>query len=185
MSDDGAPFGLVPSDPDLRLRPSRPSDASFMRQLFSEVRGGQFTAAGLSGPILEQIVEQQFRSQAAGYAAQYPDAISWVVTRNETEIGRLLLHCAGESWHIIDIALLPAECGRGLGSEIFDALEASAHQRGITALTLSVLASNSAARRFYLRRGFAEAGEAGAAHIAMRKISPSAPPRAETSAARR
>jgi ribosomal protein S18 acetylase RimI-like enzyme len=41
--------------------------------------------------------------------------------------------------------------------------------RGIGALTLSVLSSNSEARRFYLRRGFVEIGEAGAAHIAMRK----------------
>jgi len=169
MSDDGTPFGLVPSDPDLRLRSAHPSDASFMRQLFSEVRGGQFTAAGLSGPILEQVVEQQFRSQAVGYAAQYPDAISLVVTRNETAIGRLLLHCAGESWHVIDIALLPAACGRGIGTSIIEALEAGARQRHVIALTLSVLATNAAARRFYLRHGFAELGQAGASHIAMRK----------------
>jgi ribosomal protein S18 acetylase RimI-like enzyme len=166
---DCAPLDLVPNDPDLRLRPTNPSDEPFTRHLFREVRGGQFVAAGLSGPILEQVVEQQFRSQAAGYAAQYPDAISLIVTRNETAIGRLLLHCASERWHIIDIALLPDDCGRGLGSEIFDALEASARQRGIAALTLTVLSGNSAAHRFYLRRGFAEIGEAGAAHIAMRK----------------
>jgi ribosomal protein S18 acetylase RimI-like enzyme len=105
----------------------------------------------------------------AGYAAQFPDAVSLIVTRDGSAIGRLLLHCASERWHIIDIALLPDDCGRGLGSEIFDALEASARQRGIAALTLTVLSSNSAAHRFYLRRGFAEIGEAGAAHIAMRK----------------
>jgi hypothetical protein len=138
MSDVGVPFGLVPSDPDLRLRPTNAGDEPFTRHLFREVRGGQFVAAGLSGPILEQVVEQQFRSQAACYAAQYPDAISLVVTRNETAIGRLLLHCAGESWHVI-------------------------------ALTLSVLATNAAARRFYLRQGFVEVGQAGASHIAMRK----------------
>jgi ribosomal protein S18 acetylase RimI-like enzyme len=133
------------------------------------VRAAQFAAGGLSGPILDQVIVQQFRSQMAGYAAQFPDAVSLIVTRDGSAIGRLLLHCASERWHIIDIALLPDDCGRGLGSEIFDALEASARQRGIAALTLTVLSSNSAAHRFYLRRGFAEIGEAGAAHIAMRK----------------
>ncbi|WP_354133869.1 GNAT family N-acetyltransferase [Bradyrhizobium sp. S3.9.1] len=55
------------------------------------------------------------------------------------------------------------------GTKILDALEASARQQGLGALTLSVLADNSAALRFYLRRGFAETGQAGAAHIAMKK----------------
>lgn len=130
---------------------------------------GQFTATALSGPIVGQIIAQQFRSQAAGYAAQFPGAISLIVTQDGTAIGRLLLHCESEHWYIIDIALLPADCGRGAGTKILDALEASARQQGVGALTLSVLADNSAALRFYLRRGFAETGQAGAAHIAMKK----------------
>jgi ribosomal protein S18 acetylase RimI-like enzyme len=165
----GAPFDVVPNDPGLRLRPGNPSDASFTRQLFREVRRGQFIAAGLSGPILEQVLEQQFRSQAAGYAAQFPSAISLIVTRQDEAIGRLLIHRTSERWHIIDIALLPAECGRGSGTKILDALEASARQQGVAALTLTVLASNVAARRLYLRHGFTGSDHAYATHIAMRK----------------
>ncbi|WP_271566075.1 GNAT family N-acetyltransferase [Bradyrhizobium sp. CCBAU 11386] len=58
---------------------------------------------------------------------------------------------------------------RGVGSEIFDAIEASARRRSVGALTLTVLTGNLAARRFYLRHRFAETGQAGAAHITMRK----------------
>jgi ribosomal protein S18 acetylase RimI-like enzyme len=166
---DGAPLDIVPDDPALRLRPASPIDEPFIRRLFEEVRTGQFTATGLSGPIVGQIIAQQFRSQAAGYAAQFPGAISLIVTQDGTAIGRLLLHCESEHWHIIDIALLPADCGRGAGTKILDALEASARQQGVGALTLSVLADNSAAHRLYLRRGFAEMGQAGAVHIAMKK----------------
>ncbi|MET4208808.1 GNAT family N-acetyltransferase [Bradyrhizobium sp. LA2.1] len=166
---DGAPLDIVPDDPALRLRPAGPNDEPFIRRLFEEVRTGQFTATGLSGPIVGQIIAQQFRGQAAGYAAQFPGAISLIVTQDATAIGRLLLHCESEHWHIIDIALLPADCGRGAGTKILDALEASARQQGVGALTLSVLADNSAAHRLYLRRGFAEMGQAGAAHIAMKK----------------
>ncbi|MBR0689917.1 GNAT family N-acetyltransferase [Bradyrhizobium manausense] len=166
---DPASFDIIPADPTLRLRPASPIDAPFIRHLFEQVRTGQFAATGLSGPILDQILEQQFRSQAAGYAAQFPNAISLIVARDGAAIGRLLLHCTDEYWHVIDIALLPSECGRGIGTNILDALEASARRQGAGALTLVVLTSNPAARRFYQRQGFAEVRQAGAAHIAMRK----------------
>ena len=93
---DGAPLDIVPDDPALRLRPASPIDEPFIRHLFEEVRTGQFTATGLSGPIVGQIIAQQFRGQAAGYAAQFPGAISLIVTQDGTAIGRLLLHCESE-----------------------------------------------------------------------------------------
>jgi ribosomal protein S18 acetylase RimI-like enzyme len=167
---DGAPLDVVPNDPGLRLRPAGPADEPFIRHLFEEVRTAQFAAAGLSGPMLEHVIAQQFRSQTAGYAAQFPDAISLIIMQNAAAIGRLLLHCTREHWHIIDIALLSADCGHGFGAQIINALEASARQRDVEALTLSVLASNLAARRFYLRHGFVEIEAAGAAHLAMKKI---------------
>ncbi|WP_262048167.1 MULTISPECIES: GNAT family N-acetyltransferase [Bradyrhizobium] len=166
---DGAALHIVPDDPALRLRPAGPLDEPFIRRLFEEVRTGQFTATGLPGPIVSQIIAQQFRSQAAGYAAQFPGAVSLIVTRNGTAIGRLLLHCASERWHIVDVALLSADCGHGAGTKIIDALAAGARQQGIAALTLTVLANNVAARRFYLRHGFIETRRAGNAHIAMRR----------------
>ncbi|XUJ34072.1 GNAT family N-acetyltransferase [Bradyrhizobium japonicum] len=115
------------------------------------------------------LLEQQFRAQSAGYAAQFPDAVSLLIVRRDEPIGRLILHCTAQRWHIVDIVLLPAERGHGLGTEVIDALEASARQQGVGALTLSVLGGNPAAHGFYLRRGFAETGQAGAAHIAMKK----------------
>ena len=65
----------------------------------------------------------------AAAAALAMVAISLIVMHDMTAVGRLLLHCADERWHVIDVALLPADCGRGLGSEIFDALEASSGLR--------------------------------------------------------
>jgi ribosomal protein S18 acetylase RimI-like enzyme len=166
---EGVSFDIVPNGSALRLRPAIPTDASFVRHLFGEVCRRQFLATGLSGPLLDQVIAQQFNSQSEAYAAQFPDAISLIIMQRAAVVGRLLLYCASERWHIIDIALKPADCGRGLGSEIIDALAASARQRGVGALTLSVLTGNLAARRFYLRHGFTETGQAGAAHIAMRR----------------
>src|SRR5689334_2285162 len=114
---DRASLDIVPDDPALRIRLASPTDEPFIRHLFEQVRTEQFTATGLSGPIISQVIAQQYRSQAAGYAAQFPDAISLIVTRDGAAIGRLLLHCARERWHIIDIALLPAESGCGIGTK--------------------------------------------------------------------
>jgi ribosomal protein S18 acetylase RimI-like enzyme len=166
---DRASLDIIPDDQALRLRPASSLDEPFIRHLFEQVRTGQFTATGLSGPTVRQIIAQQFRSQTADYARQFPGASSLIVTRDGSAIGRLLLHCASPCWHIIDIALLRDDCGRGAGTKILDALDASAQKRGVGALTLAVLSGNLAARRFYLRQGFAETGHAGAAHIAMRK----------------
>ncbi|MCS3726139.1 GNAT family N-acetyltransferase [Bradyrhizobium betae] len=160
---------ISPGHIDLQLRPTTPSDEAFVWRVFRDARAEQFEAAGLSGLLLEQVLAQQFRSQAAGYSERFPAARSMIITRCATAIGRLLIHCSDEHWHIVDIALLSKECGSGFGTAVFEGLEASARNRGVAALTLSVLASNTPARRFYLRRGFVEMGEASMSHVAMRK----------------
>lgn len=151
------------------MRLTETGDEPFVRHLFKTARAESFAVAGLPPAALDTLLEQQFRAQSAGYAAQCPDAVSLLIVQRDEPIGRLILHCTTQCLHIIDIVLLPAERRHGVGTKIIDALEARARQRGVAALTLAVLISNVAARRFYLRQGFAESGEAGAAHIAMRK----------------
>ena len=153
----------------LAMRLTETGDESFVRHLFKTARAESLTVAELPPAAIDSLLEQQFRAQSAGYAAQFPDAVSLLIVRRDEPIGRLILHCAAQRWHIVDIVLLPAERGHGLGTEVIDALEASARQQGVGALTLSVLGGNPAAHRFYLRQGFAETGRAGAAHIAMKK----------------
>lgn len=153
----------------LAMRPTEAGDAAFVRHLFKTARAESFAMAGLPPAMLDTLLEQQFRAQSAGYAAQFPDAASLLIVQRDEPIGRLILHRAAQRWHIIDILLLPTERGHGIGTAIIDALEADARQEGVGALTLSVLATNVAAHRFYLRQGFAESGQTGAAHIAMRK----------------
>lgn len=153
----------------LALRLTETGDEPFVRHLFTTARAESFAAASLPPAALDSLLEQQFRAQSAGYAAQFPDAVSLLIVQRDEPIGRLILRCMAQCWHIIDIVLLPAARSQGLGTTIIDRLEASARRRGVAALTLVVLVSNLGARRFYLRQGFAESGEAGAAHIAMRK----------------
>ncbi|MCK1384983.1 GNAT family N-acetyltransferase [Bradyrhizobium sp. 21] len=165
----GSALRILPDDASLQLRPASPADHDFLRHLFGRIRGDTFVAAGLTSPMLDRVLDQQFRTQSSGYSTQYPDALSLIIVKGNQAIGRLLLHCASQRWHVIDIGLLPSECGQGVGTKIINAVEAAARERSATLLTLIVLAGNMAARRLYVRLGFIEDGESSPAHIEMRK----------------
>jgi len=126
-----------------------------------------FTAAGLAPAALDALLEQQFRAQTAGYAAQFP-ALTLIVLQEKATIGRLMLAGGDRSVRILDIALLPSACGRGIGSDILSAVARAARVQGGEELVLSVLFSNLAARRLYERLGFAEIGDG--VRIEMRKV---------------
>jgi ribosomal protein S18 acetylase RimI-like enzyme len=83
--------GIVLRDAATGLRPATVADQPFIRQLFKSARAGEFKAAGLPDAALEILLEQQFRAQAAGYAAQFPRALSLIVLYQDEPIGRLIL----------------------------------------------------------------------------------------------
>jgi len=56
--------------------------------------------------------------------------------------------------NIHDLAVLPADRGKGVGSALLSAAEEHARRRGCCRLTLEVLESNSGARALYRRFGF-------------------------------
>jgi RimJ/RimL family protein N-acetyltransferase len=162
-------LAMVIGDDGLALRPTDAADEPFIRHLFKTARAESFAAVQLPPASLDALLEQQFRAQSAGYAAQFPDALSLVIARHDEPIGRLILGNDTLCWRIIDILLLPSVRGRGVGTDIIRAVAQAARAQGAHALTLAVLASNLAARKLYGRLGFVEDGEAaaGGTHIAM------------------
>jgi ribosomal-protein-alanine N-acetyltransferase len=60
--------------------------------------------------------------------------------------------------HINNLAVRPELRGRGLGSQMLEAIVAEARGLGAEGLTLEVRRSNIAAQRLYSRAGFREAG---------------------------
>lgn len=143
-------------------------DEPFLRQLFRSVRADDFAA--FQAEILDKLLEQQFRSQTAGYAAQFPDAVSLIILHRDEAVGRLILAVSDHRWHIADIALLTAARGQGIGTDLIQAVARAASDAGAREVSLSVFATNTAARRLYLRLGFAETAEmADRAYISMAK----------------
>lgn len=162
-----APALIVPRDPDTRLRPASAQDEPVVRRLFHNARARDFAAAGLPQATLEMLLEQQFRAQATGYAAQFPGAVSLIVQHRDEPVGRLMLLAGDAAWHVIDILLLPSARGRGIGTGVIEAVARAATEAGAHELTLTVLFSNAGARRLYGRLGFAKTG--GGVHVPMAK----------------
>ena len=63
-----------------------------------------------------------------------------------------------EQAHINNLAVLPGLRGRGLGTQLLEAILREATFLGASEVTLEVRASNAAAIRLYAKSGFAQAG---------------------------
>jgi ribosomal protein S18 acetylase RimI-like enzyme len=162
---------IAPSDPRIGLRDAEAQDEPFLRDLFRTVKGAQLAAGGLPPGMLELVLAQQYGAQTAGYAAQFPQAQSLLVLEDGAPVGRLLLDCTAARWHVIDIALAPAARKRGIGRAVMTAVIAAARGEGTRAVTLTVVAANEGARRFYGRLGFAEEGaDPSASYVAMQIV---------------
>jgi len=152
---------LAPRDPITQIRLAAKADEPFLRHLYKSSRAGEFAATGLPPAALDMVLEQQYRAQAAGYAAQYPDAISLIILHRDATVGRLILQTGERRWRIVDIALLDTARGQGIGGDVITTVARAASACGAHELALAVLPNNVAARRLYQRLGFAAQGDDG------------------------
>lgn len=91
-------------------------------------------------------------SLAAGYLAEVLDG------GDEGLLGYFVAMPGVDELHLLNITIAPVWQGRGLGSELLDAVRQHAADRGLAQLWLEVREGNHRARSLYRRRGFAEVG---------------------------
>jgi ribosomal protein S18 acetylase RimI-like enzyme len=141
----------------LRRRPERASDEAFCFQLFCQSRSPGEDFSFLDPQLRDQLMRQQFAGQSASYRAQYPNARFEIVELDASPIGRIITDRTPEALLVIDIALDVPCRNRGIGTALMRRVIGEAHAAGLP-VRLSVFASNSAARRFYLCLGFKAVG---------------------------
>ncbi|GJD48287.1 Mycothiol acetyltransferase [Methylobacterium crusticola] len=144
----------------LRLRPEGAGDEAFLLGLFRDGLPAAWAALPLPAPARAALVRQQFLARAAGHRAHHPDGEFRVVERDGVPVGRRAVAWAPEGIHLVDLALLPAWRGRGLGAALLAPLILAARESG-RPLTLEVDAANAPALRLYARLGFAAVRAAG------------------------
>lgn len=136
----------------LDLRPSRASDDIFLERVFGSSRE-DLLQLNLPGNMLELMLRQQYRLQQEAYRQRWPDARIWIVQAMGLPVGKIMLAQHEQSVHIVDMAFLPEERGKGRGRALLTILQVAVAQHQ-SVLSLAVDKYNWRARKLYDAMGF-------------------------------
>ena len=141
-------------------RPFSDDDLPFVSALYASTRREELALTGWPGEAQEQFLAQQAAAQHSHYSIHFSDAEWLIVERDGQAIGRLYLRELPANLHIVDISLVPASRGQGIGGAILADILALARSRG-KGVTIHVEVSNPA-RSLYARLGFETIEQKGA-----------------------
>ena len=152
------------------LRPATAGDEPFLRAALAAAREPGFVAAGLPVETARVLALQQADVERRARRHSNPEAEDLVILDGSRPVGRLLLERSAAGDRVVDLALLPAERGRGLGTRLLVSLAGAAHAEG-RSLGLSVGHDNRRALALYERLGFVPVG-ATETHLQLRLSPP-------------
>ena len=140
----------------VRWRDATPADRDLMARLDAGLAAHFDLVPDLTPEQRHALVAMQTRAREQAWRATWPDADCQVIeagSRGGTQaIGRLRVNRGASGMRLIEIALLPAQRGQGLGTECLRRLLDEACAAGLD-LTLEVSADNPV-RHLYQRLGF-------------------------------
>ena len=143
----------------MKLRPARPEDEPFLRQLRGQVDADRLCMNLWRGEGVDvekaKILDLQFRAQAAHHNVL---KANWETRENIIEmdavsIGRFVITGGGEELRLVEIALVPQWRGQGIGQMVIGATREECVRSG-RVLRLCVEKTNQRAIALYLAQGF-------------------------------
>ncbi|MDR3719162.1 MAG: GNAT family N-acetyltransferase [Bryobacteraceae bacterium] len=151
------------------LRPATPDDREFLYAVYASTRQEELAPAGWNAAQTEAFLRDQFRLQDHHYRTYFERAEYWIIEAGGGPVGRLYLHQRPEALALVDIALLPAWRGRGIGEALIRDVMRRAASLGLP-VDLHVEYFNRA-QALYQRLGFV-AGAINGPYIEMRWTPP-------------
>ena len=136
----------------ISLKPVTAADLDFVRGLYASTRQHELAGTGWPQAQIDAFLGQQFQAQQQHYSRFYPEASHELIVFEDQPIGRLYLDQDPAMLRIVDIALLPDWCGRGIGSQLLRQLVQQASRSG-QVVRIHVERHNPALR-LYQRLGF-------------------------------
>jgi ribosomal protein S18 acetylase RimI-like enzyme len=151
----------------LTMRGATNADIPFLRDVYASTRESELAQVDWTDEQKGAFVDHQFHAQLTDYTGRYPDARLYVVLVDGEPAGRLFLADlpGGREVRVLDVALLPAHRGRGLGTELLRHVLRQAAATG-SVVSLHVERWN-AARRLYERLGFTVVDDRDEVHLRM------------------
>jgi GNAT superfamily N-acetyltransferase len=139
-------------DQAISLRTVAVGDRLFLERVYAESRADELSATSWTNAEKEIFCRDQFAAQDQYYLLHYPQCERLVILHAGQLVGRLYLDRRPAEVRIVDIALLTAERGKGLGGRLMRTILADAQKTGLP-VKIHVERTNPA-RRLYDRLGF-------------------------------
>ena len=98
-------------------RAEQPDDEAFLQELLGQSRP-DLVALPFAESLKALVVNQQFQAQHRNYKTRFPGADFDIIEFQEQPVGRLYIDRNFREIRVIDIALLPAWRGRGIGTRL-------------------------------------------------------------------
>jgi RimJ/RimL family protein N-acetyltransferase len=150
-------------DPRITLRAIRPDDAPFLYEVYASTRQDELRPVPWTPAEKTAFLRQQFHAQHSHYQQHYPGARFDLIELEGRPIGRLYVDRRPDAVLIVDIALLPAHRGAGIGTGILRGLLAEAAAAG-RPVRIHV-EHNNPALRLYGRLGFVRIADHGVYYL--------------------
>lgn len=142
------------------LRPVAEADEGLLLRVYASTRAAELALTDWDETSRDSFVRMQFDAQTTHYWQHWPTSEHSVIeaaSKGQTcAVGRLWVDRRVEEIHVLDIAVLPEWCNRGIGGICLARLMNEASQANKT-LTIHVEQGNQA-RRLYDRLGFQPVG---------------------------
>jgi len=150
----------------ITLRPVTPSDNDLLFEIYAGTRRDEVSAWGWDLAQQDAFLRMQFTAQRGAYEMEYANSSHDMILEDGEPIGRLLVARTCEDIRLVDIALLPAMRGGGIGTGLISNLLDEGDSKGLP-VRLAVMRGNPAAL-LYERLGFVTTEEGGL-HIQMER----------------
>lgn len=155
----GAPSARSVALGAVRLRAATQADREFLIELYGTVRAAELDQVAWRPGQRHAFVRMQFELQDVQYRQHNPHGTFDVVEVDGQPVGRLYVDRRPTDIRIVDIALLPSHCGRGIGTRLLRGVLEEAQASGRTA-SIHVEIHNPAAA-LYERLGFSAVEQVG------------------------
>jgi ribosomal protein S18 acetylase RimI-like enzyme len=137
-------------------RTMTPEDEPFVRNLIITTVADELAAWAWPEALRAQLLEMQYKGRRQAIDDGYTDAERQIILLDEQPVGWVVVLTGEQDTHIIDIAIMPDQRGKGIGGTVLGEIIAASDCRG-KSTRLSVNITNRAAH-LYERLGFRRIG---------------------------
>ena len=147
------------SAPPITLRPECAGDEALLFEVYAGTREAELSLTGWDAATRQAFLEMQFKAMRQGYRGMFPQAQFSIIVEGDAPVGRIVLDRRDTLIHVVDIALLRAFYGRGIGSAVMRGVLDEAGRSGKKVRLRA--RRDPRTLRFYQRLSFAIVAEAG------------------------